>query len=410
MKKASLISIGNEVLSGQTVDTNSAYLGSKLLDLNVPVVSGYTVGDDVGMIVTAINHAAEDSDIILITGGLGPTDDDLTRGALSDYLGVELEFREELFETIKIFFARRGLKMVEKNISQAYLPAGSNPMVNGLGTAPGVFARKDDKMFFVMPGVPSEMKVMFEKSVLPLILAEVNRQSVFVKKLKLFGAGESTIAEKLGDLMRRDRNPLINCTVSFGEITLHVIGTSEEEKTAEAMVFADVKVLRNMFGDLVFGEGDQSLSEVVANKLLAVGKTVSTAESCTGGLIAKLLTDVPGASGYFGQGWVTYSNESKINQLNVSADTIERYGAVSEQVAEEMAINARKISGSDFSIAATGIAGPSGGSEQKPVGLVYLCIDSPKGCCSHRYVFSHDRSFVRFRAAQTALNLLRLAI
>lgn len=410
MKTASIISIGNEVISGQTVDTNAAFLSSELLNVNVPVVGCYAVGDDIERIVRAMKLASEDSDIILVTGGLGPTDDDITREAFGKFFSVELKLHSELIAKVKSFFDKRGVAMPEKNISQAYLPQGASAVENNFGTAPGMMMKKGGKLFFAMPGVPSEMKAMFERNVLPQIQKILPQQSIVVKKLKLFGAGESAIAQRLGDLMSRSRNPLINCTVSFGVITLHIIGTSQKQRQAQQMVEEDEKLLRNMFGELVYGSDDQSLAEVVGKELTAGKKTVATAESCTGGLVAKLFTDIPGSSAYFMQGWVTYSNSSKTQLLDVSADLIERYGAVSEEVATEMAKNARKIAGTDYSIAVTGIAGPGGGTEQKPVGLVYVSIDSQKGCRTEKFIFSHEREFMRIRAAQTAINLLRLQL
>ena len=410
MRKVSLVSIGNELLNGQTLDTNTAYLCDRLLSINIPVVSSYTVGDQIAAIVRAFSLACSDADVVIVTGGLGPTDDDLTRQAFAEFLGAELQLQDELLRKIREFFARRNLQMPDKNKIQAYIPAGAEAIANNLGTAPGIMAKVEGKLLFALPGVPSEMKQMFEESVLTMLQQVAGEQAIVVRKLKCFGAGESVIAELLGPLMLRDRNPLINCTVQYGVVTLHIIATAKNREKALQMAENDEKSLRDRLAKLVYGSGDQTLAEVAGEELARNKKTLAVAESCTGGVLAKLLTDIPGASRYFMYGWVVYSNQAKISELGVPADLIQRYGAVSEQVAQAMAQGARKKAGTDFAIATTGIAGPTGGSEQKPVGLVYIAVDSDSGCETERYMFSHDRDFIRLRAAQTALNMLRLRI
>ncbi|MHC4701649.1 MAG: nicotinamide-nucleotide amidohydrolase family protein [Planctomycetota bacterium] len=251
---------------------------------------------------------------------------------------------------------------------------------------------------------------MFAGSVLPELRQFASGQTVVVKKLRCYGAGESTIAQQLGTIMQRRRNPLINCTVELGVITLHIVATAETAETAERMARKDEQSLRRTLGELVYGTGEQTLEEVVGRELARQGKTVATAESCTGGLLAKLITDVPGASDYFAAGWVTYSNQAKSRELGVPAELIDEHGAVSEQVAEAMARRARARAGTDFAIGITGIAGPGGGTEQKPAGLVYVAVDSDRGCETKRCLFTHGRRFVRLRSAQTALNMLRVRL
>jgi len=409
MKRACIVSIGNEILSGQTVDTNAAHLSAELLSIGVPVVSSYTVGDDIERIVRALGLASADADVVLVTGGLGATEDDLTRQALAKFLGAELELKNELLERIEKFFAGRNRPMPERNKIQAYIPAGAKALVN-IGTAPGIMAESEGKLFFALPGVPMEAKRMFAESVLPEIERFACGQAVVVKKLKCFGAGESTIAEMLGTMMQRGRNPLINCTVSSGIITLHIIATADDKEKAGQMAEKDEKLLQNTLGELVYGMADQSLAEVVGEKLTLQGKTIAVAESCTGGLLAKLLTDIPGSSKYFTYGWITYSNQAKISELGVPADLIQEHGAVSEQVAESMARAARQKAGTDYAIGITGIAGPTGGTEQKPAGLVYIGVDSEYGCDTKRCLFFGNRRFIRLRAAQTVLNILRLKL
>jgi nicotinamide-nucleotide amidase len=410
MKKASIVSIGNELISGQTIDTNAAYLSDRLLSISIPVVSVYTVGDDSNAIIRAFNLACSDAAVVIATGGLGPTDDDLTRQAFAGFLGAELQLQDQLLQKICDFFACRNLQMPDKNKIQAYIPAGAEAIANNLGTAPGIMANAKGKLLIALPGVPSEMKQMFEESVFGELQRFASGQAVVVRKLKCFGAGESAIAEMLGDMMQRGRNPLINCTVGYGVVTLCIVATAKDESEARRMTENDERTLRSILGKLVYGTGEQTLAEVVGEKLARNKKTLAVAESCTGGTLAKLLTDIPGASRYFTYGWVTYSNLAKVSELGVPADLIDKYGAVSEQVAQAMAQGARRKAGTDFAIAITGIAGPAGGSEQKPVGLVYVSVDCDSGCETKRYIFSHDRDFIRLRAAQTALNMLRLQL
>jgi len=347
---------------------------------------------------------------VLTTGGLGPTDDDLTRQAFAKFLGTELQLQTELLHKIQTFFTRRNLQMSKKNKIQAYIPAGAKALANELGTAPGIMAEVKGKLIIALPGVPSEMKQMFKNSVFPKLRELGSGQAVVVRKLKCFGAGESTIAELLGPVCQRGRNPLINFTAEHGIITLHIIATAEDKETARQMAEQEEKSLRNKLEELVYGTDDQTLAEVVGAKLAQQKKTLAVAESCTGGTLAKLLTDIPGASRYFTHGWVTYSNTAKTSELAVPADLIEKYGAVSEQVALAMAQGARAKARTDFAIGITGIAGPAGGTEQKPVGLVYISVDSHNGCDTKSCLFSGDRRFIRLRAAQTALNILRLKL
>ena len=409
MIKASIVSIGNELLSGETVNTNAAYLSTELLTIGIPVATSYAVGDEIDDIVLAFERACTDADIVLVTGGLGPTDDDLTRQAMAKFLGVELQLHDDLLEKIERFFAGRALPMPERNKIQAHIPAGAGALPN-IGTAPGIRAEWRGKLLFALPGVPMEMERMFAESVAPELKRRAGGQAVIVRKLQCFGAGESAIAELLGDRMQRGRNPLINCTVNSGVITLYIVASARNEQEAERMAREDEESLRNVLGELVFGTEDQTLAQVVGEELARRGKTLALAESCTGGLLAKLVTDIPGASHYFNHGWITYSDDAKTGELGVPAKLIEQYGAVSEQVAEAMARGARRKAGTDFAIGITGIAGPTGGTEQKPVGLVYISVDSGTGCETRRFVFTHDRRFTRLRAAQTALNMLRLKL
>lgn len=406
--KAAIISIGNELLSGLTVDTNLSYLSSKLMESGVPVVCGYSVGDDIDMITETLGLAASRADMVLITGGLGPTKDDLTRRALAEFMGVELVFNQSLFRDISDFFESRGYRMAETNRVQAYLPEGAKGLDNKLGTAPGILAEYQNKTFVCMPGVPSEMKAMFEESVQSLF--KTGEKVVVSQKLRCFGMGESGMADKLGDLMKRGRNPLINCTCQGSIITLHIVASAENREKCRRMIAEDEKILRGIFGNVIYGQDDETLSSALGEELIRTGKTVATAESCTGGLLAKMIVDIPGCSKYFSSGWVTYANRAKINNLGVEPELIEKNGAVSEEVAAAMATGAKEKAEADIGVGITGIAGPGGGTEQKPVGLVYIGVNIGGKIIVNKYIFSHNRQAVRLRAALTALNMVRLAL
>jgi len=410
MVKASLISVGDELLDGSTVDTNAAFLSRQLVELGIEVVSAYTVADDVDRIVRVLDLARQDAEVVLVTGGLGPTDDDLTRQALARWLRVELELRQELVCALEEFFARRGVVMPEKNRVQAYVPQGCEVLPNPVGTAAGIVADwGQGGLVAAMPGVPSEMQQMFQR--LRGRLERLGgRGAIAIRRLRCFGTGESNIAERLGSLMHRGRNPRINTTASAGVITVHIVARAESQQDAERMAQADEQWIRQQLGEVVFGTDEQSLPEVVGRYLAEQGKSLAVAESCTGGMVTKLLTDIPGASRYLTYGWVTYSNQAKITELGVPAELIEQHGAVSEPVCRAMAEGARKKANADYAIGITGIAGPGGGSEQKPEGLVYICVEAAEGADAVRCVFLTGRQSVRLRAAYTALNMLRLRL
>lgn len=405
--KASIVSIGNELLNGSSVDTNSAFLSEKLLSIGLPVVMVRIIGDDCEDIVAALNAASEQADIIITTGGLGPTDDDLTRQAISKYCGKELMLDEKSLSDIEEFFARRGRQMSQRNRIQAYIPAGGQAIKNETGTAPGIMVEQGQKRIFVLPGVPIEMKRMFEQSVLQKLLETDGRKAISVRKLKCFGMGESNIAELLGERMKRGRNPLVNITVREGVITVHITATSDEKKRADKTAESEMNEIAQILGDCVFSVEDISLAEAVGEKLTGKNKTIAIAESCTGGLVGKLLTDVSGSSSYFLCGWVTYSNDSKIRELGVDPQLIGKKGAVSEEVSAAMAAGARKKAGSDYAIGITGIAGPGGATADKSVGLVYISLAKEEKVITSKGIYGAERESVRKRAANAALDLLR---
>ncbi len=405
--KASIVSIGNELLSGSSVDTNSAYLSEKLLSIGIPTVAGFTARDDCEAIVKALSQACEQADIVLTTGGIGPTDDDITRQAISKFTDKELKLNEELVKQIEQFFARRNKIMPKRNELQAYLPEGAQALKNEIGTAPGIMVTDVEKAIFVLPGVPVEMKQMFEQSVLPKLLEMDGREVVAVRKLKCFGMGESNIAELLGERMKRGRNPLVNTTVQDGVITVHIIARTKDRIQADLVVQNEQGQIAEILGDNVFAKEDISLAQVVGTRLTEMNKTLAVAESCTGGLVGKLLTDMPGSSNYFLCGWVTYSNEAKVRELGIDPELIEKKGAVSEEVAAAMAAGARNKAQVDYALSITGIAGPEGATADKSVGLVFISLAKAGQNLVERCVFGPDRDSVRKRAANAALDLLR---
>lgn len=404
-KSAGIISVGNELLSGQTLDTNAAYLGAELLSVNLQVSRHWTVPDDLEAVAEALDQGTRSCDVVLVTGGLGPTDDDITRQALARFMGVDLELREDLLEQIRQFFKSRERPMAKRNEIQACLPAGCEVLPNEKGTAPGIKAVCGRASVYVLPGVPAEMKAMFADSVRPQ-LHQVSGHRIVTRKLKCYGVGESSLVSLLGQEMQRGRNPLINCTVHHGVITLHVIGSGSTVKEAQDLVEQDEQFLRKTLGGFVFGSADDTLAHVIGRFLQERQASLAVAESCTGGLVAKLITDVPGSSAFFNQGWVTYCNESKMERLGVPEKTLEAFGAVSEPVAEAMALGALGKSGAQHAISVSGIAGPGGGTESKPKGLVFIGTASDRGCDVKKYLFTGDRAAIRLRAAQSALHQL----
>lgn len=409
---AIIISIGNELTFGQTVDTNSAWLSQRLAEAGVHVIAHVTVSDELEPIRREIARACELADVVLISGGLGPTEDDLTRQALAAAMGVALQLRADLLDEIRDFFTRRNREMPESNLVQAMLPAGSEAIHNTCGTAPGIRSAIGEAAVFAMPGVPREMKVMYERDVLPYLRAAAGQGVLLAKTILTFGAGESDVGDKIRDLMQRGRNPAVGTTAQQLVIGVRVHAHGATREAAQALLDATADDVRTRFGTLVFGEDSDTLWSAVVRLLIEKGKTVSTAESCTGGLIAKSLTDIAGSSGCFIDGIVSYANEAKMRLLGVPAELIAQHGAVSREVAQTMAVNCRKNSGSDYAISVTGIAGPTGGTPEKPVGLVYIGLADADGCevTEHRIGDFLTREEIRDRTRKIALNRLRLRL
>lgn len=407
--RAEIISIGAELMTGAAVDTNSAYLSEQLARLGVPVDRHTTVGDELAAIAAALIASAERAALVLVTGGLGPTRDDLTRAALASAMGVGLRRDAESVRQIEGFFRSIARPMPDANRVQADVPEGAEVLANDWGTAPGIRAPLRSATVFCMPGVPREMKQMFARYVTPFVAAAGPSAGLATRVLRTFGAGESTLAEQIEDLMVPGRNPAVGTTASEGVISVRIVAAAPSPADAARLADADVAEVRRRLGSLIYGADDETLATVVGALLAEQGRTLATAESCTGGLIAKLLTDVAGASRYFVGGAVTYSNAQKLALLGVPEALLAERGAVSAEVAEAMARGCRERFASDLAIAVTGIAGPDGGTAEKPVGLVYIGLTHATGAIVKECRFSDrlDRAAIRDRSAKTALNMLR---
>ena len=410
--RAIVISIGNELTLGQTVDTNSAWLSQRLAEIGVRVRSHVTIDDELEPIRSAIERASAEADVVLISGGLGPTEDDLTRQALAAAMGVELQCDDERVAEIRSYFSRRDLPMPETNLIQAHVPAGATAIRNTCGTAPGLRAELNHATVFVLPGVPREMKEMYRLDVQPELRTRSGDAIILARTILAYGAGESAVNERIRDLMSRAGNPTVGTTARQTIIGVRIHAFGENPDDAKVLLDATSREVRDRLGPLVFGEDEDTLGSAVVRLLIDRKMTVATAESCTGGLIAKSLTDVPGSSACFVQGFVTYANESKTQRLEVPESLITRHGAVSPQVAEVMAVQCRRISHTDFAVSTTGIAGPTGGSSGKPVGLVYIGLADAAGGVVHEHRIGDflTRAEIRDRAGKAALDHLRLRL
>ncbi len=408
-----ILSIGDELILGQTIDSNSAWLSARLADRGIITLYHKTIADDMEATVEALRLAATETELVIVTGGLGPTQDDLTRQAFAALINKPLDLHPPSLERIRSYFKSLGREMPASNRIQAHIPRGADVLENNWGTAPGIKMKMGKTLFFAFPGVPYEMEKMAEFHLFPLFERN-SGMMVAIESLGTFGAGESIVAEKLGELMRRDRNPVVGTTVSGGVVTVRLRSEAPTIELAQKQLARTSALVKERLGVLVFAEGTQTLAEVVGKLAKLKIKRLVTAESCTGGLVAKMLTDVAGSSAWFEGGWVTYANEMKVQELAVPAALIERDGAVSESVACAMACGALKHSTADYSIALTGVAGPEGGTEVKPVGTVWIAIgyrnETQVTTQVECFRFPGGRDTIRDRAAKTALNMLRLEL
>jgi len=409
--KAVIISVGEELVSGACVDTNAAWLSRALAADGVTTVRHVTVGDNLADIATAFREAMSVAEVVVCTGGLGPTPDDLTRQGLADALGEPLERSAEAERQIRALFERWQRPLRESNLVQALIPRGCEVIENQRGTAPGIAHATERCQVFLLPGVPVEMFLMYERFVAPRVGG--GGAVTLRAELRCYGMSEAELGDRLADMMARDRNPLVGTTASGAVLTVRFTARGCSDFEARQLLEADQGEVRRRIGHGVFGAGSEELEDALGKLLAERDLTIATAESCTGGLLAQRLTNVPGSSSYFFGGTVCYANKAKIDFLGVPASLIEAHGAVSEAVAVAMAAGCKERAGSDFALSITGIAGPTGGSPpDKPVGLVYIALATPTTCDARRFLFGEHltRCEIRDRAAKTAMNMLRLQL
>ncbi len=411
--RAEIISIGSELVSGQSLDTNSRWLSQELGALGIAVAFHTTLGDEMEDHLAAFRTAFERAELVVMTGGLGPTQDDLTREALALCAGVPLVEDPDSLAAIVAMFARRNRPMAERNRVQALFPTGAEPLANPIGTAPGIWMTIGRATIAALPGVPSEMKRMFQDEVVPR-LRRLGYGGRFIvhRKLNLFGKGESDIETQAMDLTARGRIPEVGITAHDATISFRITGIGATEEEAQALIRPTAELIHERFGSLILGEGSDDVAEALAAQLARTNSTLATAESCTGGLIAHLLTAIPGISAHYLGGAVTYSNASKTELLGVPAERIAANGAVSAEVAAAMAEGVRTRLGATIGISTTGVAGPGGGTPEKPVGLVYLGLSTSSGTQTRRLDMGAERprDFIQLFSAKAALNWARLVL
>lgn len=409
--KAEIISIGDELLIGQVVNTNASWMATELMMAGIQVVHIAAVADESEAIINALNQAAERAELILLTGGLGPTKDDITKHVLADYFSGRIVFHEPTFAHIRSLFTSRNFKLTEVNRRQAEVPDNCNLLFNHNGTAPGMWFEKEGRIFVSMPGVPFEMKPMLTHQLIPKLKEKYQLPYIYHKTIMTQGIGESWLAGKIADWADAlPRNIKLAYLPQPGIVRLRLSATGSDKKALEEEVNKYCQALHAYVPEVIFGYDNISIEEVVGKLLLKTGQTLATAESCTGGYIAHLITSIAGSSDYFESGIVSYSNQVKKNLLKVPGDAIEEKGAVSQEVVEAMATGVRLELKTDFALATSGIAGPGGGTDEKPVGTVWIALASPKGVQSKQFHFGEHRGRNIRKSALAALNMLRLEL
>jgi nicotinamide-nucleotide amidase len=412
--KAEILAIGSELVSGQRLDTNSQWLSRRLAEIGIPVHFHTTLGDDLGENLDALRVAIGRSSLVLTTGGLGPTQDDLTRDALAALANVPLVEDAPSLSAIEAMFARRNRPMAPRNRVQALIPRGAEALPNRVGTAPGIRMTVGAAEILCLPGVPSEMMVMYDEQILPRLVTRLATGHVIVHRvIHLFGRGESEVEAAALDLTVRGRRPEVGITAHDATISFRITCDGPTEADALREIEPTLESIRHRFGELVVGEAEgKDVADALVHELARTGTTLAVAESCTGGLVSAELTRIPGVSAHFLGGVVSYSNDVKASILGVPSDLIAGRGAVSPEVAEAMATGVRERLRADIGLSITGIAGPGGGSAEKPVGLVYLGLASPAGVEVRRLDLGPEqpRDVIRSRAAKNAMNWVRLSL
>ena len=406
---AEILCVGTELLLGDIVNTNAAYLARELAALGIGCYYQSVVGDNAGRLAESLRLALSRADMVITTGGLGPTYDDLTKETVAQHFGLPMELHQPSLDRMKEILERRGRPFTKNNEKQAYFPKGARIFPNDQGTAPGLAIEQDGKIVIMLPGPPNEMTAMFQQQVRPYLESRSGRV-LRSHTIHLFNIGESAVEDKLHQSMLDHQNPTIAPYAKLGEVQLRVTAAAANEEEAEAMMKPVIDEICTQFADYVYGVDVKDLQHAVVARLTELGKTIAVAESCTGGMVASRITDIPGASQVFLCGAVTYSNESKTAMLGVSPKTLEEHGAVSRQCALEMARGIRAASGADIGLSTTGIAGPGGGTPQKPVGLVYVAaVDGAEEKVLELHLsrgYDNQRELIRNWASMYALHLV----
>ncbi|MBE0649891.1 MAG: competence/damage-inducible protein A [Bacteroidales bacterium] len=408
---AEIINIGDELLIGQVVNTNASWLASEMNKAGISVVQITTIADDDYAIKAALDQASERAQIIIISGGLGPTRDDITKKSLAEYFNSEMIFDEGTFENVKKIFSLRHYEVTEVNKMQALIPEKCIPLQNNNGTAPGMWFEKDDKVFVSLPGVPYELKSLFSDEVIVRLAKRYKLGAVVHKTIMTTGVGESFLAAKIKD-WEDNLPPYVKLAYlpQPGLVRLRLSAKGPDKQALENELQQLTEALKQYVPEVIYGYDDMSLEEAIGNLLKEKGKTIATAESCTGGYIAHLITSIAGSSDYYKGSIISYSNEVKMNLLGVSSASLEEYGAVSQDVVEQMATGARERLKTDYAMATSGIAGPDGGTEEKPVGTTWIALAGPNGVISQRFHFGEHRGRNIRRSALVALNMLRMEL
>lgn len=408
--KVEVISIGDELLIGQTVNTNASWMGMALRDIGANIDYGTVIRDEKSMMRDAFDLAFSRVDVVLVTGGLGPTKDDITKKVLCEYFGTELVQNDEVLAHVRGFFESRGRKMLDVNILQAHVPSNATVLHNNFGTAPGMWFEHEGKILVSMPGVPYEMKSIMTDHLIPRLEDRFELDKLYYKTLQIQGMGESYIAELIKDIEEELRTDELSLAYlpSPGLVRLRV--SAKDTSVNREKIQGYISRIEDLLPKHAFGYEDDSLPEVIGKLLRDRGETVTTIESCTGGAVAAAITSIPGASDYFHGATVTYSDAIKSGVVGVESKTLKQFGAVSQQTVEEMAHGGRKLMNATYGVALSGIAGPEGGTDEKPVGTVWIAIATSEGVFSKKCLFEKDRSRNIRRSVLTALNLLRCEI